>query len=154
MTGFAAKELATRIRHLKPKAVLTASCGVEPGRVVDYKPILEEALGLAGAPDLPVVVYQRSAEVAGSPAARLRPGGLDLDWAEAADRSPGHDCVDVEANEPLYMLYTSGTTGEDAALFSHISPRKSAQFHSTEGASPPFPYEIPRPSILVSLSPV
>ena len=103
--GFAAKELATRIDDAKPKAILTASCGLEPGRVVAYKPLLDGAIDMSThAPDK-VVVVQRPELTAD-----LIPG-RDLDWHEEAANATPADPVSVAATDPLYILYTSGTTG-------------------------------------------
>ena len=107
--GFAAKELATRIDDAEPKVVLTASCGVEPGRIVEYKPLLDLAIGLSKAKPESVVVFQRPQIEARMNETR------DLDWTSlvgaakaAAKRAP---CADLAATDPLYILYTSGTTG-------------------------------------------
>ena len=102
--GFAPKELAARIDDAKPKAILAASCGIEPTRVVEYKPIIDAALAMtAHQPDL-VVVLQRSQ-------ARAELTARDVDWAEfVADATPVVP-VPVLATDPLYILYTSGTTG-------------------------------------------
>ncbi len=107
--GFAAKELATRIDDAAPKAVLTASCGIEPGRLVPYKPLLDEAIRLSSARPQSVLLLQRPQAEASMAA------GRDHDWAQAmqAARAAGKraDCVTLKATDPLYVLYTSGTTG-------------------------------------------
>ncbi|MGO9769867.1 MAG: propionyl-CoA synthetase [Roseiarcus sp.] len=106
--GFAAKELATRIDDADPKLVLTASCGVEPGRLVEYKPLLDLAIGLSKNKPRSCVVFQRPQHEAKMVA------GRDHDWAAvvAAARAAGKraPCVEVAATDPLYILYTSGTT--------------------------------------------
>jgi propionyl-CoA synthetase len=104
--GFAAHELAVRIDDAKPKAILAASCGIEPGRVVHYKPLLDAAIEQAThKPDL-VVMLQREQEVA-----KLVPG-RDVDWHEFQAGTEPAPCTPVEGNHPAYILYTSGTTGQ------------------------------------------
>jgi len=104
--GFAANELAVRIDDAQPKAILTASCGIEPGRVVAYKPLLDGAIEMATHKPEFCLILQR--EQAPAP---LTPG-RDLDWHAAQEGAAPADCVPVEGNHPAYILYTSGTTGQ------------------------------------------
>ncbi len=103
--GFASNELAVRINDAQPKVVLAASCGIEVDRVIPYKPLLDRALEMASAEPERCVVLQRPQQ-----RAELTPG-RDIDWMEAESAASSVDCVPVAATDPLYILYTSGTTG-------------------------------------------
>ncbi len=111
--GFASNELAVRINDATPKAIIAGSCGIEPGRIVPYKPLLDGAIELSDhKPDF-TVILQREESVAD-----MIPG-RDFDWAEMESNSAPVDCLPVEGNHPAYILYTSGTTGQPKGVIRH-----------------------------------
>ena len=104
--GFASNELAVRINDAKPKVIVSASCGIEVNRVIPYKPLLDGAIALSDSKPSATIILQRPQSKAELKA------GYDIDWEQAMASATPADCVPVAATDPLYILYTSGTTGQ------------------------------------------
>lgn len=104
--GFAANELSTRINDAKPKVILSASCGIEGSRLIEYKPMLDEAIELSAYKPPNTIILQRPQVKA------AMQKGRDIDWESAVNKSAAVGCTSVNATDVLYILYTSGTTGE------------------------------------------
>ena len=109
--GFASEQLAIRINHSKPKVVVTASCGVEPSKILPYKPLLDKAIEMSAWKPKAVVMHQRP----DLPKATMVPG-RDFDWDELVAHASAANCVPMLSTDPLYMIYTSGTTGTPKAI--------------------------------------
>ncbi|MEM7440416.1 MAG: AMP-binding protein, partial [Pseudomonadota bacterium] len=103
---FAANELATRIDDAQPKMIIASSCGIEPGRVVEYKPLLDEAITLSSHKPESCIIFQRDQ------ARATMVEGRDLDWDAVQAAATPAPCVPVKGSDPVYILYTSGTTGQ------------------------------------------
>ncbi|KAG8223344.1 hypothetical protein J437_LFUL001222 [Ladona fulva] len=140
--GFAARELRTRIEHAEPTVIVAASCGVEPNKIIRYRCILQEALSHSKHKPTHVIMYERpeiTLEYHKSEGKYFEEI-TELDWEESLQAATPHECIPVEANDPLYILYTSGTTDQPKGVVRPVGGHLATlcwTMHAVYGMKPP-----------------